>query len=251
MAAERLQKILSHAGVSSRRGAEELILAGRVTVNGAVVRELGSRADPERDDVTVDGVPVIRSHYRYLAIFKPRGVVSTARDTHGRPTVLDLVPGGGEGLHPVGRLDIESEGLLLLTTDGHLTELLTHPRYEVEKEYLVRVDRLPGEQALRKLVRGIDVEGERMRAHSADVVAPPGSVPDEAWLRLVLREGKKREIRHMMEALGRRVLRLRRIRIGPLHIGPMAEGDVRELSDDEVGRLYDTSKAAGSRDSEQ
>lgn len=251
MGAERLQKILSHAGVSSRRAAEGLILEGRVAVNGKVVRELGSRADPETDEVMVDGVPVIRSRYRYVVLHKPRGVVSTARDTHGRTTVVDLVRDASDlQLHPVGRLDIESDGLLLLTNDGHLTELLTHPRHEVEKEYLVRLDRPLAKQDVERIVRGLDVDGERMRAHSATAVRPPGAADGEAWIRLVLREGKKREIRLMMEALDRRVFSLTRIRMGPLHLGKLAPGAWRDLTDDEVARLYEAGKASMQREAE-
>jgi 23S rRNA pseudouridine2605 synthase len=239
VAAERLQKILSHAGVSSRRAAEEMIVAGRVVVNGKVVRELGSRADPDVDEVLVDGVPVVRTRYRYVALNKPEGVVSTARDTHGRRTVIELVPGADEvQLHPVGRLDMDSEGLLLLTNDGHLTELLNHPRNEVEKEYLVRIDRPLGRSSIARLVRGIEDEGERLRAYAASEATPPDSTSDEAWLRLVLREGKKREIKRMLQALDRQVLILRRVRIGPLWLGKLAPGKTRELDDDEVGRLY-------------
>lgn len=248
MAAERLQKILSHAGISSRRGAEELILAGRVAVNGEVVRELGTRADVDVDEVFVDGIPVVRSRYRYIALNKPQGVVSTARDTHGRRTVLDLVPGSDTvRLHPVGRLDLDSEGLLLLTNDGHLTELLTHPRHEVEKEYLVEIDRPLGRQDLERLVRGIDSDGERLRAQSASAAVPPGAANHESWVRIVLKEGKKREIRRMLEALGRRVMTLRRVRIGPLHLGSLALGKSRELRDEEVLRLYETARGARRR----
>ena len=174
VAVERLQKILSNAGIASRRVAEEMILAGRVSVNGAQVETLGARADPEIDEVMVDGVPVLKGRYRYFALHKPAGFVTTARDDLGRETVLDLVPIGEIQLHPVGRLDLESEGLVILTSDGHLTDLLTHPRYEVEKEYLVGLDAMPAKRDMERLVRGIEDAGERLRAVSArEAAAPP------------------------------------------------------------------------------
>lgn len=273
MAAERLQKILSNAGVASRRVAEEMILAGRVSVNGKVVDTLGARADPESDDILLDGVPVVKGRYRYFALHKPRGIVTTARDEQGRETVLDLVPIGGLQLHPVGRLDMDSEGLVLLTNDGHLTDLLTHPRYQVEKEYLVGLDRMPAKRDIERLVRGIDDAGERLRAVSARAaVAPPrepeievafedeeeeddGSEPvtiveippePNAWLILTLREGKNREIRRMMDAIGRRVMALRRTRIGPLVLGSLGPGAFRELAPEEVDALY--TAAGGKRE---
>lgn len=254
MAVERLQKILSNAGVASRRVAEELILAGRVAVNGTVQATLGARADPETDEVTVDGVPVRRERYRYFALNKPPGFVTTTSDEHGRETVVDLVPIGDIQLHPVGRLDMESEGLLLLTNDGHLTGLLTHPRYEVEKEYLVGVDAPLAKAALQRLVRGVQSDGERLRAVSAASASAPvrgageEPPPAPAWVLMVLRQGRNREIRRMMEAVGRRVLVLRRIRIGPLHLGRLGPGAFRELTDAEVEALYTAGKAASARE---
>jgi len=268
MPPERLQKILSHAGVASRRAAEEMILAGRITVNGTVVDTLGARADPETDEVMLDGVPVLKGRYRYFALHKPPGFVTTASDEHGRETILDLVPIADIHLHPVGRLDLDSEGLIILTNDGHLTALLTHPRYEVEKEYLVGLDAMPAKRDLERLVRGIDDAGDRLRALSAQPAAAPPK-PEEfdidfeeleslepaeddereativeprpepsAWLILTLKEGKNREIRRMMDAIGRQVIALRRIRIGPLLLGPLGSGAFRELTPDEVDALY-------------
>lgn len=251
MAVERLQKILSNAGVASRRVSEELILAGRVSVNGRIQATLGARADPEIDEVMLDGVPVLRGAYRYFLLNKPAGFVTTASDELGRETVLDLVPIGDVVLHPVGRLDADSEGLLILTNDGHLTKLLTHPSHEVEKEYLVGLDAAPSKADLARIVRGIDSDGEHLRATSAVLAAPP--VPGDlaepepsapgAWLVLVLKQGRKREIRRMMTALGRDVRLLRRMRIGPLRLGDLGSGAFRELTNDEVVALY----AAGKR----
>lgn len=241
MAEERLQKIISNAGVASRRVAEEMILAGRVAVNGVVQETLGARADLETDDITVDGVPVVKGRYRYFALHKPPGFVTTARDEEGRNTVIDLVPIGGLALHPVGRLDMDSEGLVILTNDGHLTDLLTHPRYQVEKEYLVGLHSTLSKRDMERLVRGIEDAGERLRASSVSPAAPPTGEDESganAWLAIGLREGKNREIRRMMTALGKKVLLLRRVRIGPLALGNLGSGAFREITDDEVDALY-------------
>jgi 23S rRNA pseudouridine2605 synthase len=253
MTVERLQKILSNSGVASRRAAEELILAGRVSVNGAVSSELGSRADPDTDDITVDGVPVVRERYRYFMLNKPPGVVTTVSDEMDRETVLDLVPIGDVQLHPVGRLDRESEGLLIITNDGHLTDLLTHPRYEVEKDYLVGLDSMPSQRDLQRLVRGVESEGERLRASSAQPAAPPEpflgepTVGAASWLILTLKEGRNREVRRMFTALGRKVHVLRRVRVGPLHLSSLGPGAFRELTAEEVERLYAAGKSAETR----
>jgi len=254
VADERLQKILSNAGVSSRRVAEELILTGRVTVNGDVQTTLGARADPDTDEIVVDGVPVLRQRYRYFMLNKPVGFITTSNDEMDRETVFDLVPIGDIQLHTVGRLDRDSEGLVLLTNDGHLTDLLTHPRYEVDKEYLVGLDSMPGQRDLQRLVRGVEHEGERLRASSVQAATPPSPGLGEespgaaSWLVLVLREGKNREVRRMLEAIGKKVLILRRIRVGPLHLGPLGSGAFRELTEDEVVALYSAAKQAETRE---
>jgi len=244
VAVERLQKILSNAGVASRRVAEEMLLAGRVSVNGVAQTELGARADPEVDEVMVDGVPVLRDRYRYFMLNKPPGFVTTANDEMGRETVLDLVPIGDVQLHPVGRLDKESEGLLILTNDGHLTDLLTHPRYEIEKEYLVGLDRRLSDKDIQRMVRGIESDGERLRAVSArTAVAPIPAAGEELpeipeWAIITLRQGKNREIRRMIGVLGGTVLALRRIRIASLHLDTLGSGAFRELTNEEVEGLY-------------
>lgn len=241
VATERLQKILSNAGVASRRRAEELILAGRVAVNGTVQRVLGARADPDVDEITVDGEPVLKRRYVYLALNKPRGVVTSARDELGRPTVLDLAASDGVTLHPIGRLDRDSEGLLLLTNDGNLTNLLTHPRHEVEKEYLVGIHQPLSRKDRQRMVRGIMSERQKLRAKSV-VPIDPGGAPDlppaGGWLLIVLREGRNRQIRRMLAALGRRIVLLRRIRIGPIVLGDLRSGATRPLTADEVAALY-------------
>lgn len=249
MAVERLQKILSNAGVASRRHAEELILAGRVAVDGVVVSALGARADPDINEVTLDGVPVLRGRYRYFVLHKPAGFITTSNDELGRETVMDLVPIGDIQLHAVGRLDRDSEGLVILTNDGHLTDLLTHPRHQVEKEYLAGLDAPLSRRDIERLVRGIEDGGERLRATSArPAVSPPAPeggdpLPAAAWMLLTLREGKNRQIRRMMTALGRKVLLLRRIRVGPLLLGTLGPGAFREITPEEVEALYQAAAA--------
>jgi 23S rRNA pseudouridine2605 synthase len=253
VAVERLQKILSNAGVASRRQTEEMILAGRDAINGVVADTLGARADPDTDEVTVDGVPVLKGRYRYFLLNKPQGFITTVSDEQDRETVLDLVPIGDIQLHPVGRLDRDSEGLLILTNDGHLTDLLTHPRYEVEKEYLVGLDSMPSKRDLERLVRGVEHDGDRLSAMSVQAAAAPTRGPGEepipanAWLLITLREGKNRELRRMMAAIGRKVLLLRRIRQGPLHLGALGSGSFREITPEEVDALYQAGSAGRDR----
>lgn len=229
---ERLQKVLSVRGWGSRRVCEDLIRDGRVTVNGEVAA-LGRRVDVERDEVTVDGAPVgIRPDHVYYLLNKPVGVVSTAKDTHGRPTVVDLVPSSPR-VYPVGRLDADSEGLLLLTNDGELTNRLTHPRWEVDKEYLVQVDAPAsgvGESALRRLRGGVELEDGRT-APAVVTQLQPGV------LRFVIHEGRNRQIRRMCDAVGYPVIRLVRTRIGALTDSRLPPGAWRALTLDEVRML--------------
>lgn len=227
---ERLQKLLSRAGVASRRKAESLIGAGRVTVNGRVAT-LGDRALPG-DDVRVDGrrVSAVRTHVSYL-LYKPAGVVSTVQDERGRRTVVDLLP-PVPGLHPVGRLDLESEGLLVLTTDGELTLRLTHPRYGHEKEYRLWCrEGTVAAGALARLEAGVELEDGPARAAKTRA-ADGGCV-------LVLTEGRKRQARRMLAAVGYQVTRLVRTRLGPLRLGDLPPGGYRELSQVELRRLRD------------
>ena len=244
----RLQKILSGAGVASRRAAEQLIVDGRVTVNGETVRELGSRADPTADDIRVDGrrVRVVTRH-RYILLNKPRGYVTTRSDPRGRPTVLDLLRGVHEYLYPVGRLDFESEGLLLLTNDGELAELLMHPRHQVEKEYHVRVRGVPDDHALSRIQRGIRIEGRRTRPAEVSVVETGrGARGDQSVLSIVLREGRTRQVREMCDAVGHPVVRLRRVRIGPIADNSLGHGDWRDLAEREVAALRRAASGGGS-----
>jgi 23S rRNA pseudouridine2605 synthase len=232
--AERLQKILARAGYASRRGAEELILDGRVTVNG-LRPELGSKADAAVDDIRVDGKKVkLPNEFVYYAIYKPRGVLSTTAGPDPRQKVTDLVP-GGQHLHLVGRLDKDSEGLILLTNDGELTQKLTHPRYEKEKEYRVLVARHPDQEQLATWRRGVVLpDGER--SEPADVKVD-GTKGKGAWVRVVMHEGKKREIREIARLLGLPVVSLIRVRIASLKIGGLKPGQWRKLEADEVEAL--------------
>jgi 23S rRNA pseudouridine2605 synthase len=198
------------------------------------VASLGARIDPAGDRVELDGSRIpLDPQLRYYMLHKPRGVVTTARDPEGRPSVADLYP-PGERVFPVGRLDRETEGLLLLTNDGELANRLIHPRYEVEKEYLAEVDGTPGDRPLTKLVRGIELEDGPARARSARPVA--GSKGRTA-VRIVMTEGRKREVRRMLEAVGLPVRRLIRVRLGPLRLGKLPPGELRELEPEEVRKL--------------
>ena len=202
---ERLQKILSRAGVASRRGAEKVLAEGRITVNGEVVSALGTKADPERDDVRVDGVRVrARTAPVYLALYKPKGVVTTRRDPAGRTTVMDLVPRVA-GLFPVGRLDVTTEGLLLMTNDGAFAERVSHPRYEVARVYHAKVHRVPDAETLARLRRGVMVEGTRMAVDRVRVI----EAEKNAWIEVTLHEGKHHEVKRLLEAVGHPVSKLR------------------------------------------
>lgn len=223
---ERLQKILSRAGISSRRAAEALILAGRVKVNGKAIRELGAKADPEVDVILVDGKP-IRSpkFHRYFAYYKPRGVVVTKRDDFGRKTVFDLLD-LPKAVNAVGRLDKESEGLLLLTDDGELLQRYTHPSFQVRKVYHVQVSRLPSAEERRRMREGIQLEEKEVHAFSVKEL----KLGEGLWLEIVLGEGIKREIRRMLETFGIAVKRLIRMKHGEVELGALKPGQKIELS---------------------
>lgn len=235
----RLQKILSAAGVASRRMAETLITQGRITVNGVPITTLGTRADPERDDIRVDGRRVtVASRRRYVLLNKPRGYVTTRRDPQGRPTVLDLLTGVREYLYPVGRLDADSEGLLLLTNDGELAARLTHPRHGFERTYEARVRGVPAARALQRLARGVTIDGRPTAPARVRVLATlrTASGP-QAVLALTLREGRHRQVRKMCEAVGHPVVRLRRVSLGPIRDPSLKPGRYRELTTKELEQL--------------
>ncbi len=232
----RLAKHLAHAGVASRRRAEEIVRAGRVVVNGEVVTD-PARDVGEGDEVRVDGEAVAAEPREVWALNKPPGVVSTAREPGKRPAVVDLVDSAVR-LYPVGRLDADSTGLLLLTNDGELANRLTHPRYEVEKAYRVQLRRPPSEADLRRLARGVELD---------DGMTAPAGVErlGERLVEIVLREGRNRQVRRMAQAVGNDVVALRRVRFGPLDLGDLAEGAARRLDAEEVSALTAASDPHG------
>ena len=233
MATERIQKILAAAGYGSRRSCEELIRQRRVRVNGVMV-ELGARADPARDAIQVDGRRV-RAETRLVtvALYKPRGIVTTLNDERGRKTVRDLVQLEAH-LVPVGRLDADSEGLVLMTNDGDLVNRLTHPRFEHEKEYRVFVEGRPDDATLAQWRRGVMLEGQRTLPAQVSLMQTEG---EGTWLRVVMREGRKRQIRNVATLLGHPARQLIRVRVGPIHLGNLRPGEWRYLNGQELGAL--------------
>ena len=226
---ERLQKVLARAGIASRRASEEMIQAGRVTINGQIAA-LGDKI-VDSDRIELDGIPVLRDpNLVHYLLHKPRDVVSTASDTENRQTVVDLVPSGIR-VYPVGRLDADSEGLIILTNDGDLTHRLTHPSFGVPKEYLVHVEGIPQRSALRSLREGIQLE---------DGMTAPAqvSMPDQRLLKITIHEGRNRQVRRMCAAIGHPVVRLVRVRIGPITDSSLTAGSWRELTNEEVRSLY-------------
>ena len=243
----RLQKILSQAGVASRRASEKLIADGRVTVNGQTIRELGTKADPARDDVRVDGRRIkSAAARRYILLNKPRGYVTTRKDEKRRRTVLDLLEGVREYVYPVGRLDYDTEGLLLLTNDGELAAALTHPRHGVERTYEARVAGMPDERALEKLRKGVPLDGRRTMP--AEVRLLNKDPEADGVLLITIREGRNRQVRRMCEAVGHPVDRLKRTRIGPIGDRKLRPGEWRELSPEEVRKLRSIARPKEERD---
>jgi pseudouridine synthase len=237
----RLQKILSTAGVSSRRAAELLIGEGRVTVNGETVTALGSKADPDADDIRVDGRRVrTATPRRYILLYKPRGYITTRSDPQQRPTVIDLLAKGGvrDYVYPVGRLDYESEGLLILTSDGDLAERLMHPSHGVAREYQARVRGVPDQHALERLAHGVMLDGRRTAPAEVTLErVVDTSHGGDAVLSIVLHEGRNRQVRRMCEAVGHPVVRLKRVRIGPIRDDHIRPGEFRDLDEREVAAL--------------
>ena len=234
---ERLQKVLARVGLGSRRICDDLIAEGRVTVNGDVA-ELGRRVDPERDRVVVDGVPIgVRPGLVHYLLNKPAGVVTTASDPQRRPTVVELVPAEPR-VFPVGRLDLDTEGLLLLTNDGDLANRIAHPSHGVPKEYLAEVEREPSRGALRRLREGVELTDGITAPAQASLVAP-------TLVRLIIHEGRNRQVRRMLEAVGHPVVRLIRTRIGPIADQRLAPGRWRPLTNDEL-RSLEQAVASGS-----
>ena len=239
----RLQKVLAQAGLGSRRACEALIGEGRVEVNSEVVTEQGRRVDPERDVIRVDGarIPPPRRHL-YLALNKPRGVVVTMDDPEGRRTIADLLAEEGkrslkkERLFHVGRLDTDTEGLLILTNDGDFAHRLAHPSYQVPKTYIAEVSGVISPQTLRRLRRGVTLDDGPVRPTSVKIVS---SVGEKTLIKITLQEGRNRIVRRTMEAVGHPVRRLSRIGIGPVRLGNLKVGECRELTREELGGLLD------------
>ena len=230
----RLQKFLAEAGVGSRRYCEQLIQQGKISVNGGPVTTLGTKIDPATDRVTVGSKPVAIQRKIYIALYKPAGVLCTSHDTQGRKRVLDLLPSSLPRLYTVGRLDQDTEGLLFLTNDGNFSLRLTHPRYKMPKTYLVEVEGEFKSEQTGCLLEGIQSEGELLRAEEVTQVRPRGRTTE---LRLVLGEGKKRQIRRMMAAVGHPVVRLTRLSIDTVNLGDLEKGQWRYLTDEEVHKL--------------
>jgi 23S rRNA pseudouridine2605 synthase len=230
---ERLNKFLAHAGVGSRRHCDELILRGRVSVGGHVVRELGTKVEPGRQEVCVDGQPLKSERPVYWLVHKPRGCLCTNHDPAGRPRAIDLVPHVPQRVYTVGRLDEDSEGLLLLTNDGDLAFRLMHPRFGVEKTYVVQVAGRPGRDEMQQILKGVWLSDGHVKARRVKRLKMQG---ESTWLEVVLSEGKNREIRRMLARLGHKVMRLKRTALGPLRLD-LAVGKSRPLKYDELARL--------------
>lgn len=233
---ERLQKYMASCGVASRRKCEEIIAEGRVKVNGVTVREAGLKIQPGKDRVTVDGKEIIPANKLvYIMLNKPVGYVSTVRDQFMRPTVLDLVRGVKGRIYPVGRLDYDSEGLILLTNDGNFAYGLTHPRHKVDKTYMVVVQGSPSRKEIDRLRKGVEIDGRMTSPADIRVESVQGN---KTTFRVVIHEGRNRQVRRMFEAIGYTVVSLKRTGIGKLQLGTLAPGKWRSLEDREVKDLY-------------
>src|SRR5438876_5134301 len=230
----RLNKFLAHAGVGSRRHCDELLAAGRVSVDGRVIRELGTQIDPEKHSVSVDGKPVETERAVHWIVNKPRGVLCTNYDPDGRPLATDLMQHVAQRVYTVGRLDEDSEGLLLLTNDGELAHRLMHPRYGVEKTYLVQVAGNPSHDDLHQLLKGVWLSDGHVHARRVKRLRHQG---ESTWLEIVLSEGKNREVRRMLARLGHKVMRLKRLTIGPVRLGHLGSGKARRLAPRELTAL--------------
>jgi len=232
----RLQKFLADAGVASRRAGEQYILDGRVAINGETVRQLGTRVDPLRDRVTVDGQAVRGRRKLYIALHKPRGCVCSRRDEFERPTVYDLLPAEWAHLHTVGRLDYDTEGLIFLTNDGEFALRLTHPRYGVRKRYRVTAEGRVEQETLDRFTRGVFHDGEKLRAETARLSS---SSLARSVVEVALTEGKNREVRRLFQSQGLTVKRLQRVQIGKIKLGELKPGKWRTLTEPEIKSLLD------------
>lgn len=242
----RLQKALANAGVASRRASEDLIVRGRVRVNGAVVTELGSRIDPEHDEVTVDGKVIqLDVSKRYFMLNKPRGVVSTMSDEHGRPDLREFTDQFDERVYNVGRLDTDTSGLLVLTNDGELAHVLAHPKFGVEKTYIAKVRGRVTPATLQKLKNGIELDDGPIACDAARLL-PNGQGTNDSLVEVTLHSGRNRIVRRMLDAVGHPVIELVRRQFGPLHLGTLKVGHVRELTKVERGELLTAASPSAS-----
>jgi 23S rRNA pseudouridine2605 synthase len=233
---ERLQKVLARAGVASRRKAEELIREGKVRVDGRVVREMGVQVDPENQKIECDGIPVTSGEKRiYILLHKPVGFLSTVRDPHGRPVVTDLLQDIKERVYPVGRLDLDTEGALLLTNDGELAQKIQHPSHEVNKTYVAKVKGRPAKQKLTTLAKGVFIEGKKTWPAHLQVL---GFDTETSTVQVIIHEGRKRQVRKMFEAIGHPVLELKRTAYGKLKLGRLATGKYRFLKDSDIELIF-------------
>ena len=242
---ERLNKYLAHAGVGSRRHCEELILAGRVSIDGHTVRELGTKIDPAGQRVSLDGRPVRAERLVYWLVHKPRGYLCTNHDPAGRPRAIDLVPQVDQRVYAVGRLAEDSEGLLLLPNDGDLAHHLMHPRFGVEKTYLAQVAGRPTPDDVGQLLKGVWLSDGHVKARHVKRLKQQG---ESTWLKIVLSEGKNREIRRMLARLGHKVMRLRRTALGPVLLGNLKSGKSRPLKPGELAALRRAAARRGRRE---
>ncbi|MFN2443677.1 MAG: pseudouridine synthase [Thermoanaerobaculia bacterium] len=245
MADERLQKIIARAGLASRREAEEMILAGRIRLNGKVVTELGTKADPDRDHIKLDGKLITRSEEpRYILLYKPKEVMTTVDDPEGRKTVMDLLRGVRERVFPVGRLDYHSEGLIVLTNDGELAYKLSHPSHGTIKTYHVKVRGVPSDKIIEKLARGIVLDGKRTRPAEFERLRTTGTGREEgnSWFVIRLQEGRTQQIRRMFQVVGHPVSKLKRVAIGSLQDGSLQPGQWRPLEPFEIRLLLKDEK---------
>jgi len=232
---ERLQKVIANAGIASRRKAEELIKEGRVKVNGKVVTELGVKVSGN-DQVEVDAIPIDKEEPIYFILYKPSGVISSVSDDKGRKVVTDFFPMIKQRIYPIGRLDYDTSGIILLTNDGEFSNLLQHPKYEINKEYIAKVKGIPTKEALRKLERGIKLEDGKTAPAQVKIMSMDNK-KNTAIVRLIIHEGRNRQVKRMLEAIGTPVLKLKRERYAFLDLSGLRPGDARELSPHEVKQL--------------
>ena len=232
---ERLQKVMAHSGVASRRKSEQMILEGRVSVNGKKVTELGYKV-ANRDLIEVDGVPVYQEEPVYFALYKPRGVISAVSDDKGRKVVNDLFPGVSERIFPVGRLDYDTSGLLIMTNDGEFANILTHPKHEINKTYVAKVKGVAANEELRMLARGVKIDGRKTAPARYNILSTDRT-KGTSIIELTIHEGRNHQVKKMLEAVGFPVLKLKREKIGSLDLIGLTSGRYRELSKKEVSQL--------------